>query len=203
MEFIVLASAHFLALLSPGPDFFLIVQTAIRMKLRYSIAICAGIASANGVYLIFAILGIEVIRQNQHILIGLQYCGACYLVFIGYMLLKSKRITKDELNENKFFLHVQSIYKQFCIGFLSGILNPKNILFYFSLFTVLVSEETPFLTKCFYALWMFGVVFSWDVLIALCIGHKTVKNIFNKSIFYLEKVTGLALTFCGISLILF
>ena len=31
MEFLLIASAHFLALLSPGPDFFLILQTALRL----------------------------------------------------------------------------------------------------------------------------------------------------------------------------
>ena len=31
MEFLLLASAHFLALLSPGPDFFLIMQASLRL----------------------------------------------------------------------------------------------------------------------------------------------------------------------------
>ena len=31
MEFLLIASAHFLALLSPGPDFFLLMQAALRL----------------------------------------------------------------------------------------------------------------------------------------------------------------------------
>lgn len=31
MEFLLSASAHFLALLSPGPDFFLIMQTSLHL----------------------------------------------------------------------------------------------------------------------------------------------------------------------------
>ena len=41
MEFLLLATAHFLALLSPGPDFFLIMQASLRLPLRYGFAICA------------------------------------------------------------------------------------------------------------------------------------------------------------------
>lgn len=203
MEFIILATAHFLALLSPGPDFFIIVQAALRLKLRYSIAICAGIACANGVYLIFALVGIEIIQDNHLLLQGLQYCGACYLVFLGYILLKSQKTIEGEVKESKLFLHVESLYKQFSIGFLSGILNPKNMLFYLSLFTVLVSNQTPFSTKCLYALWMVSIVFIWDALIAIFIGHSRIKKLFNSLIFYIEKFTGVALTFCGVSLIFF
>lgn len=103
MEFLILASAHFLAVLSPGPDFFLIVQATLRLKLRYSIAICAGIAGANATYLIFALLGIEIIKNNAFLLQGLQHCGAVYLVFIGYHLLKSKKTSDGKIQKTTIF----------------------------------------------------------------------------------------------------
>ena len=69
MEFIFIATAHFLALLSPGPDFFLIMQAALRLPPRYGIAICVGIAFANGTYLLLAVLGLLslllVVKRSQ------------------------------------------------------------------------------------------------------------------------------------------
>lgn len=109
----------------------------------------------------------------------------------------------EKYRKQPFFFNVESFYKQFSIGFLSGILNPKNMLFYFSLFTVLVSEETPLFTKYLYALWMVFVVFVWDSLVALFIGDYRIKRLFNNSIFYIEKCAGAALTLFGISLIIF
>ena len=203
MEFIILATTHFLALLSPGPDFFLIMQASIRMKLRYAVSICGGISFANGVYLLCAILGIETIKSNQTIMQLLQYGGALYLIFLGVMLLKIKKNQEIELPKSKLFLHVESIPRQFFIGFLSGILNPKNMLFYFSIFTVLVSEQTLFSTKVLYALWMVAIVFSWDCLVAMLFGKNSLKKYFERSIYYIEKITGLALVLFGSSLIFF
>ena len=43
--FAMLALSHFVALLSPGPDFFLLTGYAIRYRLRGSMGLCIGIAA--------------------------------------------------------------------------------------------------------------------------------------------------------------
>lgn len=43
--FPALALSHFVALLSPGPDFFLLVGYAVRYRIRGSIGLCLGIAA--------------------------------------------------------------------------------------------------------------------------------------------------------------
>lgn len=199
MEFIILASAHFLALLSPGPDFFLIMQASLRLNLRYGIAICTGIALANGVYVFLAVFGFEVIRDTTWLLSVFKYLGAVYLLFIGIMLLRAPKRTCDNQGSSSF-LHVESIKRQFMIGFMSAILNPKNIIFYFSLFTVMVSTETAFSTRCMYALWMMSVVFVWDCFVVLVISRDKVKRLLGECIFYIEKVSGTALALFGIFL---
>lgn len=45
--FPALALAHFMALLSPGPDFFLLVGYAVRYRLRGSVGLCLGIAAGK------------------------------------------------------------------------------------------------------------------------------------------------------------
>lgn len=199
MEFIILASAHFLALLSPGPDFFLIMQASLRLPLRYVFSICSGIALANGVYLLLAVFGFEVVRETTWLLSLFKYLGAIYLLFLGVMLLRAPKRTYDNQGSNSF-LHVESIRRQFFIGFMSAVLNPKNIIFYFSLFTVMVSSETKFSTRCIYALWMMSIVFLWDCFVALTISREKVKKWLGNCIFYIEKISGTALAFFGIFL---
>ncbi|HBD81559.1 MAG TPA: threonine transporter RhtB, partial [Leclercia adecarboxylata] len=46
--FLALALAHFVALLSPGPDFFLLMGFAARHRMRGSAGLCVGIAAGNG-----------------------------------------------------------------------------------------------------------------------------------------------------------
>jgi threonine efflux protein len=199
MEFILLASAHFVALLSPGPDFFLILQASLRMPLRYAITVCAGIAAANAVYLCFAVLGLELVRQLEGLMTVLRYCGAIYLVFVGIMLLRSPRHSFEREGQNPF-LHAEHFGRQFSIGFMSGIFNPKNAIFYLSLFTVMVSAQTPLVIRGVYGLWMTLVVFFWDIFVVVMLSRKRVKARLGQGVFLLEKIAGVMLTCFGLFL---
>lgn len=199
MEFLLIASAHFLALLSPGPDFFLIMQASLRLPLRYGIAICAGIALANGAYLSIAVLGTEVVKELAWLTAPLRYLGAAYLIFIGIMLLRSPKQSLEDKDQGNI-LRARHLGRQFLIGFMSGILNPKNAIFYLSLFTVMVSETTGLSTRCLYALWMAGVVFFWDAFIVLAAGQKRVKEWLGQAVFCVEKISGIMLSLFGILL---
>jgi len=86
------------------------------------------------------------------------------------------------------------------IGFMSGILNPKNMIFYLSLFTVMVSEQTPLITRFFYSAWMVSIVFIWDSAVVLAVGRDLVKNWLGRGVFYVEKLSGAVLTIFGLTL---
>jgi len=199
MEFLLIASAHFLALLSPGPDFFLILQTALRMPLRFAFSVCAGIATANGAYLIIAVLGLETIRDMNWLMSILKYLGSGYLIYIGYLLLRApKRSLTDEAPST--FLTKPSMKHQFGIGFMSALFNPKNAIFYLSLFTVMVSNDTSLMVRGLYGVWMTLMVLFWDMGIALFMGSDRAKRILDRWLFGVEKFSGVMLAFFGILL---
>jgi threonine/homoserine/homoserine lactone efflux protein len=50
-DFLWIAGAHFLALLSPGPDFFLVARSSLAHGWRGATGACIGIALANGVFI--------------------------------------------------------------------------------------------------------------------------------------------------------
>lgn len=200
MEFLILATAHFLALLSPGPDFFIIIQTSLKKTLKEAFIVCAGIASAHAIYLIIAVLGLESIKHMSWLMSILRYLGGLYLLYLGYMLLKAPKIDLLKKGEETA-LHVENLKKEFTKGFLSAFLNPKNIIFYLSLFTALVSATTPFYIRSLYALWMFSLVFLWDTGVSLIIGNKKVKQRLSSYVFRIEKVAGVVLGSFGLLLI--
>lgn len=199
MEFLLIASAHFMALLSPGPDFFLILQTALRMPLRYAFAVCFGIAAANGFYLIVAVIGLEAVKEMTTLMLILKYLGGAYLLYLGIMLLRAPERPLESKNE-KNSLHIKSIRRQFTMGFMSAILNPKNAIFYLSLFTVMVSSETSLIVRALYGLWMTGMVLAWDLGVAGLLGNKKIKRWLSSWIFGLEKMSGAMLALFGVLL---
>ncbi len=201
MEFLCIASAHFLALLSPGPDFFLIMQTALRLKLKLAWAVCTGIAAANTLYISVAVLGLEYVKTMPLLMQILHYAGGGYLLYLGFLLLKAPmRPVKNDQSFN--ILQAKNFHRQFLIGFTSAILNPKNSIFYLALFTAMVSPATSLLRRSLYGLWMATMVLGWDMMIAALINRHRIRALPGKWIFRAEKIAGLALSFFGAALFL-
>lgn len=88
--FPALALAHFMALLSPGPDFFLLVGYAVRYRLRGSVGLCLGIAAGNGLYILLVVIGSGLLRQTPLLFTIIELLGAAYLLWVGRQLLKSR-----------------------------------------------------------------------------------------------------------------
>ncbi len=59
--FLVIAFTHFLALLSPGPDFFLILTSLLQKGARYTYGVILGITLGNAVILMVCIFGFMVL----------------------------------------------------------------------------------------------------------------------------------------------
>ena len=86
-----------------------------------------------------------------------------------------------------------SWWRECRVGFLSGILNPKNSLFYASLFSLGFERDTPFGVQLAYGVWMFAVVLLWDLCIARAAGHPPVVRRFMMHVRTVERITGAVL----------
>lgn len=199
MEFVYIATAHFLALISPGPDFFLILQASLRLSRRAGLALCAGIAAANGLYLALAVAGVEVLRQVPGLLLAMRYLGALYLLWLGMLLLRAPRPDLDG-GEGVGGNGDDRPGRQFTRGLLAALLNPKNAVFYLSLFTAMVSPDTGMMRRGLYGLWMTVVVFSWDGLLVLVLGNPLVRRRLQGTVYILEKGAGAMLAIAGLTL---
>ncbi|MCD0506286.1 LysE family translocator, partial [Bordetella petrii] len=94
-QFMLVAGAHFLALLSPGPDFFLIVRGALLHGWRKAAALCLGVAAANGVFIAMAIGGFSMLRPGSLAFHVLQAAGCLYLAYLGGLMLRHARPARD------------------------------------------------------------------------------------------------------------
>ena len=191
-QFLMIAGAHFLALVSPGPDFFLIVRSAVVNGTRVSSGVCVGIAFANAVYILVAISGVAVLQEVASLFALLKWAGCAYLAWLGWRFLRSRGETLVlESSGNRS--RSGSWWKECRVGFLSGILNPKNSLFYASLFSLGLEHETPLGLQLAYGAWMFMAVLLWDLCIACAAGHPPLVKRFIVHVRKVERVTGAVL----------
>ncbi|WP_434777402.1 LysE family translocator [Neisseria sp. Ec49-e6-T10] len=196
--FLTLILAHFVALISPGADFFLIIGNSIRHGLKGSIFICVGIAIANGCYIVLAIFGLSVIKNHPLIFLMMEYLGAAYLLWLGYLLIQSSQKNQQPLQEQSVYLPYP---KQFLVGFLSAILNPKNAIFYISLMSSILGNHITLTQQIISGIWLFFTVLIWDCMLALIIGHKKIMTYFTNSIYLIERGSGVILIVIGMGIV--
>ncbi|MEK6346509.1 MAG: LysE family translocator [Burkholderia sp.] len=197
--FLMIAAAHFLALLSPGPDFFLIARTSLSAGWRVASGACLGIALANGVFIAAAFAGVSALRPGSALFTGLQLAGCGYLLWIGVAFVRHaggsdlQACSPPAPGAARAARPALAWARAAVMGFLSGILNPKNALFYASLAAMLSGPYASTGWKLFYGAWMVGVVLGWDALVALTIGNRAVRRRFTRSLAWLERISGLVL----------
>ena len=192
--FPALALAHFLALLSPGPDFFLILGHAVRHRLRGALFICLGIALGNALYICLAVSGWSVMRQIPSLYRFVELTGAGYLAWLGFLLLReSRNATTGEGSLATGEVSPLSPASQLLTGLGSALLNPKNAIFYLTLMTVILGPTATLPQQTFAGIWMTLLVFAWDAALAAAISLPGAQRALEKRIPLIEGLAGLTL----------
>lgn len=188
-EFILIAAAHFLALLSPGPDFFLVARTSMAGGWKAATGVCLGITLANGVFIVAALGGVAILRPGSTLFAAIQLAGCAYLLYMGGLFLR--HAGASALGGLGAATPATAHWRLgLGRGFLSAILNPKNALFYVSLASVIAGKHSGTARTVLYGVWMVGVVLLWDVLVAAAIGNQAVRRRFARWLPTLERLSG-------------
>ena len=197
-EFMLIAFAHFIALLSPGADFVYIVNSAIHNKAKIAIGASLGIALSNAFYIMLCLFGYATIFSQSNLLTdNIKIIGGIYLLYLGVHILKSKSST---LAVKTLVTNKSTFKKELLRGFYLSFLNPKISIFYISLFTLVVNKNTPWKIQLFYGIWMALFVFIWDTLLIFLLNIKSIKKKI-LSFTNLEKILGSLLIIMGAGLL--
>lgn len=185
--FPALALAHFMALLSPGPDFFLLVGYAVRYRLRGSIGLCLGIAAGNGLYILLVVIGSDLLREVPLLFSVIELLGAAYLLWVGRQLLQSR---VGQLSWQHAAATRPSLSRQLVLGLGSSLLNSKNALFYLALMTALLGPDVTLTQQTVCGIWMTSVVLLWDLLLVTLIALPQVQRRLGNLIWKIERAAG-------------
>ncbi|MDM2757904.1 LysE family translocator [Citrobacter freundii] len=197
--FPALALAHFVALLSPGPDFFLLVGYAARYRMRGSAGLCVGIAFGNGLYILLAIIGWGILRQLPLLFTVIELLGALYLLWIGSLLVRSRPQTLTGTDAQST---CPGFGKQILLGLGSSLLNPKNALFYLALMTALLGPSVTLLQQTMSGIWITSIVLCWDLLIVMFISLPQIQRRLSRGILWVERIAGGVLIIFGCAIAL-
>ena len=166
-QFIIVAVAHFLAVISPGPDFFIISRQSLLYGRKAAIYKSFGITFGILIHVSYCVLGFDFILNNELVFAAIKIFCSIYLFYLGTLsILSYKKNTKNINNDNEFALNISN-FSSFKIGFLTNLLNLKATLFFLSIFSFINSSgEASFLVQVFYGCWMVLVTGFWFLILS-------------------------------------
>ncbi|WP_413694061.1 LysE family translocator [Psychromonas sp. KJ10-2] len=197
-EFLMLTLIHFLAVISPGPDFAIVLRQSISFGRKTAIITSLGIGAGIAIHVIYTVLGIGLlISQSSYLMLSAKVLGAAYLTYLGINLLSSKATTNQanplDTNNNK-----KDQQKAFSIGFMTNVFNPKATLFFLAIFTTIVSPNTPIAIQSIYGIWIVLTTAAWFSLVSFLFSKESVRQRFVKQGYWFERVMGgILLIFAG------
>tara|TARA_B100000287_G_C20573744_1_gene757621 strand:- start:370 stop:984 length:615 start_codon:yes stop_codon:yes gene_type:complete len=199
-EFWTIAILHLFAVASPGPDFALITRQSLRFNRKVAIWTSLGIGMGILFHCLLAITGLVLlITSNELFSTILKIIGSTYLLYLGInSVLVTQNRNETEIKERDNL----DKFNGFLVGLITNITNVKAILFFVTVFSVVIDTDNS-LSLIFYGAYMALATFLWFAFISYVFTSENFKNKFSSVLKYFEKVIGIILILLSLQIIIF
>jgi len=202
-EFAPLMLVFTLAVISPGPDFALILRQACVYGRSSALFSSLGIGSAMLIHVSYTVWGLGLIIAKSLLWFNLiKWAGVAYLLYLGLKALTSKATPPSlATSESDAQPNRPSILNAYLTGFAINLLNPKAVVFFLSIFSSLVSTTTPVEIKLTYGMIITAVTALWFILVSLFITTLSIRRLFMRLSKWINRASGLVFIGFGVRLI--
>ena len=191
--------AIFMAML-PGADFIMVTRTSIYNGRLAGLYMSLGMCLSVCIHASYSIAGLAVvIASSAWLFSAIKYLGAAYLIYIAWQLLATPKLSNKVQSNTTTQI---SPFIALRLGFTCNILNPKTSIFFLSIFTQVVSVDTPLIMQVSYGLIIMFAHFIWYCGVALLLSHPKMLPHFNRQKQKIDKVAGFILMLIAIKLTL-
>ncbi len=198
---LTLALVHFVALISPGPDFALVVQNASRYGRQTGFYIALGLSLGILTHAVLSITGISLLVHQQPTLFRLLQClGGAYLLYLGSGALISsyqhwQQTTPLAQTQNKAVLSQKQ--QAFSKGFLTNLFNPKALVFFISLMSSLIPASMSWSGKTSALLIIWGLSLAWFSALAWLLTKPSSQALLGRISRYIDLLCGVLFCLLG------
>ena len=201
IELFTVATITILAVISPGADFAMVTRNSMVLSRRAGVLTATGISFGVLVHVAYSMAGIGLLISKSIVLFSLiKFAGAAYLIYLGISMMRAKKADPAEASTEPAAL---SDFDALKTGFFTNALNPKTTLFVVSLFTQVISPQTPLLVQLGYGAFMSLAHLVWFVLVACAFSSDVARRVVASSRHLVERGIGVVLVALGLSLAAF
>lgn len=201
MLFLTVALVHLIALMSPGPDFFFVSQTAASRSRREAMMGVVDISLGIVVWAGVALMGLHLILQkmawlHQIIMVG----GGIYLCWMGWQLLRSAWAQQAQ-PAAEAQVALPKAGRSFIRGFLTNLSNPKAVIYFGSVFSLFVGDSVGAGARWGLFLLIVAETFVWFSLVAVVFALPAMRSGYQRLAKWIDGVAGVLFTGFGLHLI--
>ncbi|UCZ56411.1 LysE family translocator [Desulfurispirillum indicum] len=184
------------AVITPGPNFFITVHTAIGTTRRLSLFTVMGIVVGTLVWSVSGYLGISVLFKAAPMLYFVfKVIGGLYLVYVGFnLIIKRRNQTKSDIGK------YHSAISCFRLGLLTNLLNPKTAAFMTSLFAATIPPDVSIELGVVCVVLICSISAIWYSLISALFSYDIARKLYDKQKQKIEKVAGAIFVGFGLKL---
>lgn len=162
---LTLASIHFIALMSPGPDVALVVQNSARYGRQTGLYIALGLSCGIFTHSLLSLTGVSYLVHQQPFLFALlQILGGGYLLHLGYNAV-IQTLSRWHKNASQHDTHpgflLENRRQAFSRGLMTNLLNPKALVFFVSLMSTLIPSGMSLSGKGYALIILWSLSLLW------------------------------------------
>lgn len=130
---------HAIAVVSPGPDFAVVLQRSLRFGRASGVITGLGIVAANLIFLIIAASGVATLLKAYPAAdLAVKVLGAAFLVYLAVACLRSRGPAVQAAGEG---LRSSGNASDFFTGFITSLSNPKAIVYFIGILSHLLTAH--------------------------------------------------------------
>jgi threonine/homoserine/homoserine lactone efflux protein len=189
-----------LGVMSPGPSFILVAQTAMAKSRSEAIAVSVGMGLGATIFAIIASVGLFVLLDTvPWFYIGLKVIGGSYLCFLAFKMWRSSNEpVETNIASNKIN---SGILKMFLSGLFTQLSNPKTAIVFGSVFAAFLPKDVPEYSYYIITASTFIIDSAWYVLVATLLSTSKAQKTYIKFKKYICRVAGAFMGILGVKLI--
>lgn len=198
---ITFLSVFTFAIVSPGPNFILVTNTALNDSRKSGLFTALGVATGSGLFALAGLAGLLLLVHSlPNFALIIRFAGGGYLTWIGFDMLRSRNRVLASIPSCKSVDGVSWLVP-YRTGLLTNLTNPKAWAFYLSLFALVVGPVLPLWGKVFLNVSMFLISFAWYAFVAVLISSRRFQPVFLSWRPTIQCVLGLLLIGVGLKIL--
>jgi len=196
---LTVVTLFFFGLVSPGPNFLVVAETALNFGRVAGLITGLGAALGDAVYASIGLFGVTHLVSVNPVLRGIEFAGGSYLTLLGLRMLAQHR-TSVRLHSSSS-VDAVSARAHFWRGLATDLANPKTVVFFAGIFAIAV---TPATTGTIRGTMLLGIVLTsvlWRFFVSVVFSTTFIRELYQRTERIAERVFGAALCLFGLLLV--